>query len=900
MEENIECGGFTFLNNFDSANLAKVEAVEINKTDNGKGENNKTYKSSSSIELPSYEFNIWTKHDCHGTEYQNNNKTWFHFGIKAAAQGVYVKLNLVNLNKQVKMFSQGMCPVFKVIPGHPQWERIREKPTFTADDKNNEFILSFNYRTSENPNAVTYFAFTYPFSYTDLQNHLKKIDAKMTKQNVNLADDIYYHRENAINSLEGRRLDILTISSYYNILTEREAKLKDLFPDENEERPFKFQDKKIIFISARVHPGETPSSFVLNGFLNLLLNREDQIAIALRRLYVFKLIPMLNPDGVAQGYYRMDTRGVNLNRLYLNPSKTDHPTIFAAKTLLRYYHNSYSLADDHVPEITNIHNISNFDTTSSIDTISNETNKLLQRVTLMSLEEKNKVIEQGSRVRNCLVQASEKSICKFRLSKQCTVIKLTRALSIIGRLLLTVKSQGYIENQPQSIESVENVPCKRLCSASNIKQSPRSSSEDSGIFLYIDFHGHASKKGIFMYGNHFDDPEDSSACMLLPKLMSINNPNFHFTSCNFAEKNMYLVDKRDGMSREGSGRVAVYKLTGLVHSYTLECNYNTGRLVNTVPARVKEGLHKIRGQLFIPPKYNPAIFEEVGAALGPSILDMTGNNPNSRLPNSQYRSLKGLKSYLKLISTNHYQTSLNKPLHKHNMQKPNGLPYTFLNKITLYDNVLIAGKTVNSGGDQCRYSQDSTPDESKFIGNFVMKSSSIYTTKFSNNTYKLFRTANIYGTIKKKMKNRISRQASLTKNSNKGKNRDSKIRAVSKIVTAHIQPKSKSTISSHNEKLMSKPNFSTKKQSSNREKSSKIKLPSVKNSAKKSAIYAKKIIGSKKSQGAHKSISRNAAKALINNKQKNKNNNSVSKSKGKKEISKSNRKSRKKSSSTRI
>ena len=91
----------------------------------------------------------------------------------------------------------------------------------------------------------------------------------------------------------------------------------------------------MIFLSARVHPGETPSSFVLNGFLNLLLNRDDQIAITLRRLYVFKLIPMLNPDGVAQGYYRMDTKGVNLNRLYLNPSISDHPTIYAAKTLLR-------------------------------------------------------------------------------------------------------------------------------------------------------------------------------------------------------------------------------------------------------------------------------------------------------------------------------------------------------------------------------------------------------------------------------------------------------------------------------------------------------------------------------------------------------------------------------------
>jgi hypothetical protein len=30
------------------------------------------------------------------------------------------------------MFSQGMCPVYKVIPGHPQWERIKEKPTISV------------------------------------------------------------------------------------------------------------------------------------------------------------------------------------------------------------------------------------------------------------------------------------------------------------------------------------------------------------------------------------------------------------------------------------------------------------------------------------------------------------------------------------------------------------------------------------------------------------------------------------------------------------------------------------------------------------------------------------------------------------------------------------------------
>lgn len=58
-------------------------------------------------------------------------------------------------------------------------------------------------------------------------------------------DDIYYHRECAIKSLEGRRLDILTISSYWNISKEREERLKYLFPLKNEDRPFKFHNKKV-------------------------------------------------------------------------------------------------------------------------------------------------------------------------------------------------------------------------------------------------------------------------------------------------------------------------------------------------------------------------------------------------------------------------------------------------------------------------------------------------------------------------------------------------------------------------------------------------------------------------------------------------------------------------------
>jgi hypothetical protein len=44
----------------------------------------------------------------------------------------------------------------------------------------------------------------------------------------------------------------------------------------------------------------------------------------------------------------------------------------------------------------------------------------------------------------------------------------------------------------------------------------------------------------------------------------------------------------------------------------------------------------------IPPKFTPAILEEVGRALGPSLLDLTNANPQSRVPNSEFRSLQGI------------------------------------------------------------------------------------------------------------------------------------------------------------------------------------------------------------------------------------------------------------------
>ena len=354
-------------------------------------------------------------------------------------------------------------------------------------------------------------------------------------------------------------------------------------------------------MSSRVHPGETPSSHVFNGFLDFILRPDDPRANALRKLFVFKLIPMLNPDGVYWGHYRMNTRGVNLNRVYLNPNPELHPSIYAARYIILHHHKRGGSMQSGLQEDTSIptfnETFSNSDITpSKCHIVISECKESLMRDSDQKVTRHNSPLRSSSvasTVRCSTIADSIASKCiadqnRRTMSSPCIsyltdkktnekeAVEACSGTSLCtssGELTLySLPKQSSTNNSaspPQSCSPLVSLNGTSSLSSSSISncnsEDALSITKQSGIALYIDLHAHATKRGCFLYGNYFQDEMEQTENMLFPKLVALNSPHLDFDHCVFSEKNMYTSDKRDGMSKEGSGRVAIYKATGIIH-----------------------------------------------------------------------------------------------------------------------------------------------------------------------------------------------------------------------------------------------------------------------------------------------------------------------------------------------
>ena len=66
--------------------------------------------------------------------------------------------------------------------------------------------------------------------------------------------------------------------------------------------------KPALFFSGRVHPGETPASWMMKGMLEFLTGESPQAQL-LRQIFVIYIVPILNPDGVVYGNNRCALAG---------------------------------------------------------------------------------------------------------------------------------------------------------------------------------------------------------------------------------------------------------------------------------------------------------------------------------------------------------------------------------------------------------------------------------------------------------------------------------------------------------------------------------------------------------------------------------------------------------------
>jgi murein tripeptide amidase MpaA len=187
-------------------------------------------------------------------------------------------------------------PVYRSNATNQKWMRIKSSVRFSKDSSSPQLYFEHGVEIADDK---LYFAFTYPYTYSMVQNELDEIVASH-RNNLSEKGSIFFQRELITRSLDGRRIDLLTITSADGAsTTETEPLLSGLFPEAKSiaERPPVFPEKEVVFVSARVHPGEVPAQHTFKGIMSLLLDPNDLRAKELRARYVFKLIPMLNPDG---------------------------------------------------------------------------------------------------------------------------------------------------------------------------------------------------------------------------------------------------------------------------------------------------------------------------------------------------------------------------------------------------------------------------------------------------------------------------------------------------------------------------------------------------------------------------------------------------------------------------
>ncbi|NWZ81161.1 CBPC2 carboxypeptidase, partial [Poecile atricapillus] len=238
------------------------------------------------IKVGPYEYVLTLRPDL----YTAKHMQWFYFRVQNTRQEPLYRFTIANMAKHKSLYGQGLQPL---LYSHQDaqsrgigWRRVGTDVCYYRGSTGEPpmFRLSWTVRFPHNGDTC-FFASCYPYTYSDLQRYLRALAADPVRSR-------YCTVQALCRSLAGNTVYLLTITS-----------------------PGGTAGKRVVVASARVHPGESGGSWAMRGFLDFLLSAHADARL-LRRLFVFKVVPMLNPDGVVVGNSRCSLAGRDPNRAY--------------------------------------------------------------------------------------------------------------------------------------------------------------------------------------------------------------------------------------------------------------------------------------------------------------------------------------------------------------------------------------------------------------------------------------------------------------------------------------------------------------------------------------------------------------------------------------------------------
>ncbi|KAK5867701.1 hypothetical protein PBY51_012167 [Eleginops maclovinus] len=268
------------------------------------------------VQVGVYDYELTLRTDL----YTRKHTQWFYFRVRNMKAGVTYRFTIVNLMKSSSLYVQGMRPLLYSGRAANEkgvgWQRtganIRYYRNCQQNTKENNsdtlslfsltWTLQFPYDSD-----TCYLAHCYPYTYSHLQRYLRRVSS-------NPAVASYCTLRVLCHSLAGNAVYVVTITSRGGSRMEGRT-------------------KKAVVVTARVHPGETNGSWMMEGFLDFLLG-DSEDAQLLRDTFVFKVVPMLNPDGVVVGNYRCSLAGRDLNRNYKTLLRDSFPCVWHTRNMV--------------------------------------------------------------------------------------------------------------------------------------------------------------------------------------------------------------------------------------------------------------------------------------------------------------------------------------------------------------------------------------------------------------------------------------------------------------------------------------------------------------------------------------------------------------------------------------